>query len=118
AHVAHTHTGAYMQRRDFIRLLGGAAAAWPLIAGAHQTSKLHRIGILSPELPPPGFLEAFRQGLRELGYVEGHDIAFEIHSAEGDDQRLAALANQLVEVKVDVIVAINTSAVQAAKKAS
>ena len=65
-----------MQRRDFITLLGGAAAAWPLIAGAQQTSKLHRIGILSPELPPPGFLEAFRQGLSELGYVEGQDIAF------------------------------------------
>ncbi|MGB8173608.1 MAG: hypothetical protein WCF29_01140 [Pseudolabrys sp.] len=56
-----------MQRRDFITLLGGAAAAWPLIAGAQQTSKLHRIGILSPELPPPGFIEAFRQGLSELG---------------------------------------------------
>jgi putative tryptophan/tyrosine transport system substrate-binding protein len=107
-----------MRRREFISLIGGVAAAWPLGAHGQQAVKLHRIGILSPELPPPGFLEAFRQGLRELGYVEGQDIAFEVRSADGDDQRLAALANQLVEVKVDVIVAINTSAVQAAKKAS
>ena len=67
-----------MQRRDFIRLLGGAAALWPFAALAQQAVKLHRIGILSPELPPPGFLDAFRQGLRELGYVEGRDIALEV----------------------------------------
>jgi putative ABC transport system substrate-binding protein len=79
---------------------------------------IHRIGILSPELPPPGFLEAFRQGLREFGYVEGQDIAFEIRSAEGYSQRLAALANHLVDLRVDVILAINTPSVQAAKKAS
>jgi len=107
-----------MQRRDFIRLLGGAAAAWPLIAGAQQARKLHRIGILSPELPPPGFLEAFRQGLREFGYVEGEDITFEVRNAEGYGQRLTALANHLVELKVDVILALNTPSVQAAKKAS
>ena len=107
-----------MQRRAFITLLGGSAVAWPLIARAQQAVKLHRIGILSPELPPPGFLEAFRQGLRELGYVEGQNIAFEIRSAEGYGQRLAALANHLVELKVDAIVAVNTQSVQAAKKAS
>ena len=107
-----------MQRRDFITLLGGAAAAWPLAAYAQQAVKLYRIGILSPELLPPGFLEAFRQGLREFGYVEGQNIAFEIRSAEGYGQRLAALANHLVELKVDVIVAVNTPSVQAAKKAS
>ncbi|MGB8579174.1 MAG: ABC transporter substrate binding protein, partial [Pseudolabrys sp.] len=107
-----------MQRRDFITLLGGLAAAWPLAAYAQQAAKLYRIGILSPELPPPGFLEAFRQGLRELGYVEGQNIAFEIRSAEGYGQRLAALANHLVELKVDLIVAVNTPSVQAAKKAS
>ena len=105
-------------RREFIILLGGAAVAWPLGAPAQQAVKLYRIGILSPELPPPGFLEAFRQGLRELGYVEGQDVAFEVRSAEGYGQRLAALANHLVELKVDVIVAINTPSVQAAKKAT
>ena len=107
-----------MLRRVFITLLGGAAVAWPLAARAQQTVRLYRIGILSPDLPPPGFLEAFRQGLRELGYVEGQNIAFEIRSAEGYSQRLAALANHLVELKVDVILGINTPSVQAAKKAS
>ena len=107
-----------MQRRAFITLLGGAAVAWPLGARAQHAVKLYRIGILSPELPPPEFLEAFRQGLRELGYVEGQTIVFEVRSAEGYSQRLAALANELVRLKVDVIVAINTTSVQAAKKAS
>ncbi|MGA7309358.1 MAG: ABC transporter substrate binding protein, partial [Pseudolabrys sp.] len=106
-----------MQRRDFITFLG-AAAAWPLAAYAQQAVKLHRIGILSPELLPPGFLDAFRQGLRELGYVEGQDIAIEVRNAEGYGQRLVALANHLVELKVDVILAVNTPSVQAAKKAS
>jgi putative ABC transport system substrate-binding protein len=107
-----------MQRREFITLLGGAAVAWPLSARAQQAVKLYRIGILSPELAPPGFFEAFRQGLGELGYVEGQNIAFEVRSAEGYGQRLAAFANQLVGLKVDVILAINTPSVQAAKKAS
>ena len=107
-----------MRRRQFIMLLGGAAVAWPFAARAQQAVKLYRIGILSPELPPPEFLDAFRQGLRELGYVEGQTIAFEVRSAEGYSQRLAVLANELVRLKVDVIVAINTTSVQAAKKAS
>jgi putative tryptophan/tyrosine transport system substrate-binding protein len=107
-----------MQRRDFMTLLGGAAALWPLAAHAQQGAKVFRIGILSPELPPPGFLDAFRQGLRELGYVEGRDIAFEVRSAEGYSQRLGALANILAELKVDVILALNTPSVQAAKKAT
>src|SRR5262244_3859953 len=100
-------------RREFIILLGGAAVAWPLGAPAQQAVKLYRIGILSPELPPPGFLEAIRQGLRELGYVEGRDIALEVRNAEGYSQRLGALANSLAELKVDVILALNTPSVQA-----
>ena len=105
-------------RREFITLLGGAVVARPLGARAQQAVKLYRIGILSPQVPPPEFLEAFRQGLRERGYVEGQTIAFEVRSAEGYSQRLAVLANELVRLKVDVIVAINTPSVQAAKKAS
>src|SRR5262245_25167098 len=58
-------------------------ALWAFAAYAQQAAKLYRIGILSPELPPPGFLDAFRQGLRELGYVEGRDIALEVRNAEG-----------------------------------
>ena len=67
---------------------------------------------------PLGFLDAFRQGLRELGYVEGRDIALEVRNAEGYSQRLGALANILAELKVDVILALNTPSVQAAKKAT
>jgi len=85
---------------------------------AQQAVKLYRVGILSPELPPPGFLDAFRQGLHELGYVEGRDIALEVRNAEGYGQRLGALANILAELKVDVILALNTPSVQAAKKAT
>jgi putative ABC transport system substrate-binding protein len=107
-----------MRRREFIKAIAGTAAAWPLAARAQQAVKLYRIGILSPELLPPGFLEALRQGLRELGYVEGQNIALEVRNAEGYDQRLAALANHLVEIKVDLILAVNTSSAQAAKKAS
>jgi putative tryptophan/tyrosine transport system substrate-binding protein len=107
-----------MQRRDFMTLLCGGAALWPLTAHAQQGAKVFRIGILSPELPPPGFLDAFRQGLRELGYVEGRDVALEVRNAEGYSQRLGALANILAELKVDVILALNTPSVQAAKKAT
>src|SRR5262249_8936176 len=107
-----------LRRRGFVALLVGAVAVWSHGSTAQQTGKLYRIGILSPEHLPPGFLEAFRQGLGELGYVEGQDIAFEVRSAEGYSQRLAALANHLVELKVDVILAVNTPSVQAAKKAS
>jgi ABC-type uncharacterized transport system substrate-binding protein len=107
-----------LRRREFIALLIGTLVAWSHGALAQQTVKHYRIGILSPDLPPPGFLEAFRQGLGELGYVEGQDVAFEVRNAEGYSQRLAALAHHLVELKVDVILAINTPSVQAAKKAS
>jgi len=111
-------TRARMQRRHFIVLLAGAAALWPRAAYAQQAAKLYRVGILSPELPPPGFLDAFRQGLRELGYVEGRDITLEVRNAEGYSQRLGALANILAELKVDLILALNTPSVQAAKKAT
>jgi putative ABC transport system substrate-binding protein len=106
-----------MRRREFIALLGGLAGA-PLIAEAQQAAKLHRIGILSPERTAPEYFEAFRQGLSELGYIEGQNIVFEIRSAEGYGQLLTILADQLVKTKVDVILAINTPSVQAARKAS
>jgi putative ABC transport system substrate-binding protein len=106
-----------MRRREFITLLGGMAM-WPLGAQVARAAKRYRIGILCPEGPPPGFLEEFRQGLRALGYVEGQDVILEVRSADGYSQRLAALANELAKLKVDVIVAVNTPSVQAAKRAS
>jgi putative ABC transport system substrate-binding protein len=96
-----------MRRRDFISFVGGAAA-WPLAAQAQKVDKIYLIGILAPERQPAAYLEIFRQGLRELGYVEGQNMTFAVRSAEGYSQQLAALANELVGRKVDVILAINT----------
>jgi putative ABC transport system substrate-binding protein len=108
-----------MRRREVIALLS-SAAAWPLTtraAEAQQATKLYRVGILTPERPPLGLVDALRQGLRELGY-EDKNIAFEVRSAEGYGQQLAALANELVELKVDALIAVNTPSAQAAKQAS
>jgi putative tryptophan/tyrosine transport system substrate-binding protein len=104
-----------MRRREFIILLGGMATA-PLRASAQRPSKVYRIGVLTPESAPPGLLEGFEEGLRELGYVRGQNIFFEERNAQGDYQHLPVLANELVSLKVDVILAVNTPAVQAAKK--
>ena len=106
-----------MRRREFIVILAGFSAA-PLRAIAQRLSNLYRIGVLTPETAPPGLLEGFEEGLRELGYVRGQNIFFEERNAQGDYQRLPVLAYELVSLKVDVILAVNTPAVQAAKKAT
>jgi putative ABC transport system substrate-binding protein len=107
-----------MRRREFIKLLGGAVAAWPVAARAQQGGKVPRIGYLSPgfaSISPVGRHDAFRQGLSELGYVEGKNIVIEYRFAEGQFHRLPDLAAELVELKVDVIVAVVTQASLAAK---
>jgi putative ABC transport system substrate-binding protein len=107
-------------RREFMGLVAGAAA-WPLAARAQQPAKLPRIGYLSPGSPSGGFRdrdEAFRQGLRDLGYVEGQNIVIEYRYAEGRFDRLAGLAAELVRSEVDVIVAIVTQASLAAQAAT
>jgi putative tryptophan/tyrosine transport system substrate-binding protein len=113
--------GADMQRREFITLLGGTAAAWPLAAGAQQSAdKIFRIGFVGtstadslPKLP-----EAFRAGLRDLGYREGRDIIIEFRWAEGHYERLPALFADLVRLNVDVIVTYGTPGGLAAKQAT
>jgi len=107
-----------MRRRGFIALLGGAAIAWPSALSAQQARKVPRIGYLSPgaELSPREL--AFVQGLRELGYVDGKNILIEYRFAGGNFKRLAALALELVRLKVDVIVARVTQASLAAKAAT
>ena len=109
-----------MKRRDFITLLGGAAAAWPLAAHAQQQSKVARIGYLglvSASWHTPR-VNAFRAGLRELGYVEGKDIAIEFRWAEGQYDRLPGLATELVRLNVDVIVTHAAPGAFAAKQAT
>jgi len=107
--------GECMKRRDFITLVGGAIAL-PVMARAQQRQK-RLIGILSQDLQP-SLLETLRDELHKLNYTEGKDISIELRNAAGHNERLPALAEELLRVKVDVIVAINTPAVQAAKKAT
>jgi len=106
-----------MRRREFITLLGGAATAWPLVASAQQTRPAHLVGVLAQDLQP-GLLETFRDELHKLGYVEGKTIGMEVRNAAGRSEQLPALANDLLRLRVNVIVAVNTPAAKAAKKAT
>src|SRR3984893_4313513 len=107
-----------MRRRDFIGLLGGAAAVRPLAAHAQQP-KMPTVGTLViGKTNPEQFWREFRQGLRDLGYVEGQSIRFEFRSAEGHIDRLPELAAELVRLKVDVIVTWFTPTALAARQAT
>jgi putative ABC transport system substrate-binding protein len=108
-----------MKRREFITLLGGAAAAWPLAAHAQQAGKLPTVGFLG-QSTPLGESEraaAFAQRLRELGWVEGRTITIEYRWAEGRNDYLAEIAAEFVRLKVNIIVTGGTPAVMAAKQA-
>ena len=99
-------------------LLALAVVAPPLPAEAQQARKAPRLGLLWPDSGPSPRVEAFRQGLRELGYTEGKTIVIEYRFAEGKRDRLPELAAELVRLQVDVIVALSTLAAQPAKKAT
>ena len=105
-----------MRRREFIRLLGSAAAAWPFAARAQNPKKIARIGVLWPN--PPATFEFIRQGLKERGYIEGQSISFEFRWAEGKLDQLPELARELVSIPVDVIVTLAPPATVAARNAS
>jgi putative ABC transport system substrate-binding protein len=107
-----------MRRRKFFTLLGGAAVGWPIAVRA-QPSKVPRIGVLYIGLADAeSFKKELRDGLRELGYVEGQNIAFEFRSAEGKLDRLPELASELVRLNVDLIVALYVPSALAAKQAT
>jgi putative ABC transport system substrate-binding protein len=109
-----------MVRREFIGTLAGGLVAGPLAAEAQQADKIARIGYLATNLAGiPHVHEAFRQGLRDLGYLEGRNVVIEYRDAEGKLERLPALAAELVGLKVDVIVAAaGTLPALAAKQAT
>ena len=108
-----------MKRREFITLLGGAGAAWPLVARAQQSAKVYRVGYLGSGLPAfwATRVEALRTGLRGLGYVEDKNIVIEFRWAERVD-RLPDLAADLVRMNVDVIFAPSSTEVEPARQAT
>jgi putative ABC transport system substrate-binding protein len=111
-----------LSRRQVLVASGAVALIAPLEAFPQSPApKVPRIGYLEASMPQNGttrFLEAFRQGLRDLGYVEGNNIQLEIRWAEGKLERLPALADELVRLNVDVFVAVNSPSVIAAKRAT
>jgi len=111
----------FMDRRAFLGGLAGGLLAAPFAAEAQQAGKVYRIGLLDYSAPDAARLDwwsAFRQQLRELGYVEGQHISFEPRWAKGDDDRLPKLAAELVGLKVDVIATGGANAAIAAKRAT
>jgi putative ABC transport system substrate-binding protein len=111
---------AGMRRREFVTLLGGAAAAWPLAAHAQQAGNIPRIGVLWPGDAPPVSprMESFRQGLRASGFVDGQNIATELRYAQRGPQQLPELAAELVRLKVDLIFASGDLAPKVAQQAT
>jgi putative ABC transport system substrate-binding protein len=109
-----------MRRRDFIKVIAGSTAAWPLAARAQQSGKLPTIGFLGQSTRSAGseWVAAFMQRLRELGWIEGRTVAIEYRWAEGRDERLAEIAAEFVRLKVDIIVTSGTSQVLVAKQAT
>jgi putative ABC transport system substrate-binding protein len=111
-----------MRRREFIALLSGAAAAWPLTAGAQQPDRMRRIGVL--QILAAGDPEwqirfaAFKQGLQEFGWLNERNVTFEFRNADGRLDRLPVLAAELVHANVDVIVTNASNAVEAARNAT
>jgi ABC-type uncharacterized transport system substrate-binding protein len=93
-----------VRRREFITLIGGTAAAWPLAARAQPAPKTHFVLWVSTEAQPDPFIDGFREGMREYRYVEGQNLAFVLRYAPGDPARLRPMLPELVSVPADLIV--------------
>jgi putative ABC transport system substrate-binding protein len=113
---------SHIGRRKFLATLGGAAVAWPLAARAQRAERMRRIGVLvayaenDPEAQAR--FVAFRQGLRELGWTEGHNLGMELGWGTGDPDRARTLATELISQAPDVIVAHGTPALTALHRAT
>ena len=109
-----------MRRREFITLLGGAAAAWPVVARAQSAKNVRRVGILWPGASPPASprLKSFREGLREAGFIEGENLVIELRYSKTGLQHLPELAAELVRLKVEVIEASGDFAPRVAQQAT
>src|SRR6266576_3937757 len=107
-----------MDRRTFVRTAAGAVLAKTFPANAQSSAKIPRIGVLFPGAPATAapFVEAFRQGLREHGYVEGQNIVVERRFGDAQPERIAEIAAELVLLKVDVIVTTSDDAIAAVKR--
>jgi putative ABC transport system substrate-binding protein len=109
-----------MERREFVAVMAGGLLA-PLVAEAQPAAKVYRIGLLdfsAPDVARQAWWNAFRQQMRELGYVDGQNVRFEPRWGQGDDDRLPKLAAELVGLKVDLIVTGGSNAAIAAKRAT
>ena len=110
-----------MERRIFMAVMAGGRLARPRAAEAQQAGKVYRIGLLDYSAPDPArqaWWNAFRQRMRELGYVEGQNVSFESRWGQGDTDRVSKLASELVDLKVDLVVTGGISAAIAAKRAT
>ena len=105
-------------RRLIVVVVAIFMAVVPLAPGAQQPPAVPRVGVLMHDGTPPGFLEAFRAGLAGHGYLEGRNIVLELRNAEGNSDRLVALAQELVRARVDLILALNTPSAVAARNAT
>src|SRR5438445_4437514 len=105
-----------MKRREFITLLGGAAAAWPLAVHAQEISKPARLGYIwiGPKDSEHSTRDGMRQGLRDLGYVEGRDFTIEERYADSQPERLAEIVAELVRLKVDLVLSPGEQVTRAA----
>ena len=109
-----------LKRREFITMIGGAAAVWPLAAHGQQTGKVWRIGLISGGSRASSFniVAAFPQGMRDLGYVEGKDFIMELRFANGDYDRIPGFAAELIQSKVDMFMLTTGAAIRPVQKAT
>ena len=107
-----------MRRREFVTLLGGSAIALTFSPAASAQGRQARIGLLMPVSPPAAYLSAFREGLRERGYVEGQNLSIDVRWPPGPFEQHSGVVAELVRANVDIIVAWATPALMAAGKAT